>query len=364
MPSIMVSLTGSDVCQLQSLKPEDIVVNVKSMRANLELLMSSTQEAIVGTWYYSWEGKQSCYHITREEDKYFFEEDGFHGELVQTGEWLMVQLAARTVRLRHDESRESITSKFKQQGVDKWLCDIVATKVKIQPAWHHCPICKRSWRAGDPNIPEGSTCDRPGCNGQELQDGALQVHSSQKLPQEPAGVEDPAPELVYGYVQIDDYAKKLSKKSTTGIAPGPKRWVLLSSGVRVHSYPLPFADTTTTKLTAQSVRSCLRQPQQSCQDNADVFATPRSSAASNGSDLMSASSGEYRCVRFSDGLVPGAQDDSSAMGTLISEDEWIYIDRDICGFSLYEYAPHVPGFFLRTLPRQSLPRNSSRSFNA
>jgi hypothetical protein len=38
---------------------------------------------------------------------------------------------------------------------------------------HHCPSCHRSWRAGDPNIPEQGICDRTGCAGQELQDGML-----------------------------------------------------------------------------------------------------------------------------------------------------------------------------------------------
>lgn len=34
---------------------------------------------------------------------------------------------------------------------------------------HHCPICMRSWREGDPNLPSGGKCDQPGCNGQPLQ---------------------------------------------------------------------------------------------------------------------------------------------------------------------------------------------------
>lgn len=37
----------------------------------------------------------------------------------------------------------------------------------------HCPVCKRSWRAGDPTTPHGEICDRPTCNGVQLQGGLL-----------------------------------------------------------------------------------------------------------------------------------------------------------------------------------------------
>jgi ribosomal protein L40E len=38
---------------------------------------------------------------------------------------------------------------------------------------HHCPSCRRSWRAGDPNLPDQGICDRITCGKQELQDGML-----------------------------------------------------------------------------------------------------------------------------------------------------------------------------------------------
>ena len=40
---------------------------------------------------------------------------------------------------------------------------------------HHCTGCRRSWRAGDPNMPFRGICDR--CN-LELQDGILQARSA------------------------------------------------------------------------------------------------------------------------------------------------------------------------------------------
>lgn len=41
------------------------------------------------------------------------------------------------------------------------------------PPGHHCPVCRRSWQAGDPNMPHGGICDRAACGGQQLQDGIL-----------------------------------------------------------------------------------------------------------------------------------------------------------------------------------------------
>merc|ERR1719253_1192501 len=62
-----------------------------------------------------------------------------------------------------------------------------------------------------------------------------------------------------------------------------------------------------------------------------------------------ASSSDDRCVHFRDGLLPGCLQGSS----LHDEDmldiaeeftsplaDWIFIDRDICGFSLHEYSPN------------------------
>ena len=43
-----------------------------------------------------------------------------------------------------------------------------STSIPGQPGSHHCPICKRKWCAGDPNIPFGGVCDQATCNGQEL----------------------------------------------------------------------------------------------------------------------------------------------------------------------------------------------------
>merc|ERR1711912_137266 len=63
-----------------------------------------------------------------------------------------------------------------------------------------------------------------------------------------------------------------------------------------------------------------------------------------GSDSTRASSSDSRRVHFSDGALPGVEGNASSDSLPSSIAEWIYIDRNICGFSLYEYAPQVPAF--------------------
>lgn len=59
-----------------------------------------------------------------------------------------------------------------------------------------------------------------------------------------------------------------------------------------------------------------------------------------------ASSNECRRVHFRDGLLPGWGADSDLEVVDLPNEwdrplaDWVYIDRDICGFSLHEYAPH------------------------
>jgi len=146
------------------------------------------------------------------------------------------------------------------------------------------------------------------------------------------------PKAEYGYLQIDNYAKKHMQKTTTGVQPGPKRWVALPSGVRVESYPPSCSNTTidvqSDKLMAQPLRSCLQHRHHHRKDAGEVCDTPRSTL----SNSTSASSSANRRVHFCNGLLPG----SESHDCLNTRHDWIYIDRDICGFSLYEYAPDVP----------------------
>lgn len=81
----------------------------------------------------------------------------------------------------------------------------------------------------------------------------------------------------------------------------------------------------------------------------DACSSPRSILSEDSASTVATTSDRKR-VRFCDGLRPG-QDELShevkrkSMDTLSAScAEWIYIDRDICGFSLYEYAPDDPKY--------------------
>jgi len=139
----------------------------------------------------------------------------------------------------------------------------------------------------------------------------------------------------YGYVQIDDFAKKMILKKKTRTAPGPKYWVGLPGGTRVQSYPSPFNGAT-----AEVTCSKLTTPPRCSSLSAAVICTPRSA---DSDDSTVASDSDRRRVHFSDGFVVGGNSTSDdvdpAENGQAALSEVVYIDRDICGFSLYEYAP-------------------------
>merc|ERR1712046_111351 len=139
----------------------------------------------------------------------------------------------------------------------------------------------------------------------------------------------------YGYLQIDGYAAKQKLKSK-GFIPGPKQWIPLPEGAQVHtSRCWNRMDDMPKKLVAEPRRSCLRWGN----DDAECGGSPRS-LLSGSSTSTAASTSDRQRVSFSDGTLPGSEtscDSAKAMRSNPSLDEWIYIDRDICGFSLYEY---------------------------
>lgn len=146
-----------------------------------------------------------------------------------------------------------------------------------------------------------------------------------------------------GYLQIDNYAAL--KKKLKFVDSSHARWVTLPKGTDVVSYPRSHNSATgaqTQKATQQPLRSCLKQKQHVSKDE-DASSTPRSTS-SGCTDSTHASSSDIRHVHFCDGGVPGIEDNAPSARSLSSTDEWIYIDRDICGFSLYEYAPYAPAF--------------------
>lgn len=146
----------------------------------------------------------------------------------------------------------------------------------------------------------------------------------------------------YGYWQIDGFAAK-QKKRKTGLLPGPKRWVPLPKGLKVHTFPSSSGNAVAQprNFGAKPLRSCLSKARWTCKGGVDED-SPRSTQSGN-SESTAASSTDSRRVHFCDGLAPGspaAWCETAAFkssGRLLAE--WIYIDRDICGFSVHEYAP-------------------------
>lgn len=141
----------------------------------------------------------------------------------------------------------------------------------------------------------------------------------------------------YGYLQIDGFATKQRKKNK-GIVPGPKRWVPLPRGTKVDSYSFSrtAVEAQWSKRDAKPLRSCLSRGK---------AGSPRSdgsprSILSESSESTAASASDSRRIRFCDGLLPGCVDAADSLqNTGVPLAEWVYVDRDICGFSLYEYAP-------------------------
>lgn len=127
----------------------------------------------------------------------------------------------------------------------------------------------------------------------------------------------------YGYLQIANYR---SYRYTVG--PKMKRWVPLPRGTRVETYRDSYHN------------SSFKQNKEASQAS-HVF--ERESTTST-----MASSRDLRQVRFRDGILPGCQEEQVGIQGLDSMHEvntsvadWIFIDRNICGFSLHEYDPEA-----------------------
>jgi len=166
-------------------------------------------------------------------------------------------------------------------------------------------------------------------------------------PEPPRGLSSPSANSScsdgLGYVQIEKYTSV--KKRLKFVDPSYRRWVSLPEDTEVVSYPRlqNIAEEATQKSTEWPLRSCLKHIHHVCEGDEDAPPTPRSTA-SGCSDSTRASSSDSRRVHFSDGCLPGVEGNASSDSLPSSIAEWIYIDRNICGFSLYEYAPQVPAF--------------------
>jgi len=145
--------------------------------------------------------------------------------------------------------------------------------------------------------------------------------------------------LAYGYLQVENYRPKQRRRKTRGIELGPKRWISLPRDVKVHSFPLATEqeDEASSKERVP-LPSCLKQD---VQGPGDKCCSDLSLSLSRSSSMSTtASVSDHRHVHFRDGLeiacdMPDRRNLPHDMGTSLAE--WIFVDRDICGVSLYMY---------------------------
>lgn len=201
----------------------------------------------------------------------------------------------------------------------------------------HLPISAYNWEEGDSIIAAMSAVPKA---------SAAKVDAPQE-----------ASSLEYGYLQIENYARKQRDKAK-GIVPGPTFWVPLPSGTKVHSYAIDAgsprcsgnniaeeAKPSSRQLVAQPRRSSLKQAQQLCKDAMEACLSPRSALSDSDADSTAASTSDQRQVHFCDEHSPACETSSGYPSHLAPNvggplAEWIFIDRDICGFSLCEYSPN------------------------
>jgi hypothetical protein len=141
----------------------------------------------------------------------------------------------------------------------------------------------------------------------------------------PFGVKAQSPSVSpseFGYLQINEFALKDRKSKVSKAKPGPKQWVSLPSGTKVVKYPCTDPDSNDSPRSNVSERS---------KDTASTTASVDSVFS------LPSFQGDTRRVRFVDGSSPACDDEESSNAKLA---DWIYIDRDICGVSLYSYCPN------------------------
>lgn len=154
------------------------------------------------------------------------------------------------------------------------------------------------------------------------------------------------PDLEYGYLQIDEYRSR-KKVRDCSTKPLGKRWVPLPKGSFVHTYneDSVAADAYRNKVNTEPLRSCLRQPPYCKQAVAAEDSLTMEKWDIESATSTVASSSDSRRVRFPDGLTPGCweyvEDELTSLGVIEYKPlaEWIYVDRDICGYSLHVYSP-------------------------
>jgi hypothetical protein len=159
----------------------------------------------------------------------------------------------------------------------------------------------------------------------------------------------------YGYLQVNDFARK--QKRFGRITSSQKNWVPLPKHVQVYGYLSPYNAATghahPRDLVPQPLQSCLKQVHGGyggCKPFATVTAMSDTPSGNSDCHLPSgcsfcslstlASASDRRRVHFSDGIEPAIDMTDVAnmakdIGTPLAM--WVFIDRDMCGRSLYEF---------------------------
>jgi len=141
----------------------------------------------------------------------------------------------------------------------------------------------------------------------------------------------------YGYEQIINYAKKQKGKSVA-----QKHWVDLPRGIEVVTFPRAQALSTVESSEFPSKEALKGLPYLNIEDGMMLRLSSNSMmprVSSNSSVSTMASDSDNKCVRFSDGFEVEGSTSNLDGKNVAPLAEWIYIDRDICGCSLYQYDP-------------------------
>jgi len=164
-------------------------------------------------------------------------------------------------------------------------------------------------------------------SGQDLaaDNDSVQIDEYEPRPETSTGT------IEYGFLQIDQYRSQGKCSNKT------KRWVALPKGTHVHSHAGSCSSSMPEAQHLRNWRSpCLKR----CNSELDLESCETESTIST-----VATSSDLRRVHFRDGLLPDCCEDSD-LDEVPSEHElsaplaeWIFIDRETCGFSLHEYAP-------------------------
>lgn len=155
------------------------------------------------------------------------------------------------------------------------------------------------------------------------------------------GVASQPPASEYGYLQIKEYRRKRRAIGSMVTRSHQKRWLPLPKHIQVHGHsPAPNVENPT-GLATRPLRPCLRGVLQSGVPDATLRDDCCKLRSSSSVSTIASSSDQSR-VHFCDGLAPGCD---TLDAVLLAEKlraplaEWIFIDRDACGCSLYEYDP-------------------------